>query len=336
MKAIGYMTPGPIEVLQEIDLPRPSPGPHDLLVEVRAISVNPLDAKIRKGGGPGTPAGVAKILGWDAAGVVVGVGSAVTLFRPGDEVYYAGALERPGTYGEFHLVDERIVGHKPASLSFAEAAALPLTSITAWEILFDRLRLCDVSRTPCSVLIIGGAGGVGSIAAQLLRPLEGVTTISTAARPDARSWCLHMGAHHVIDRRKPLAAQVREIIPGGVTHVLALTDTESYFEQIVEALAPQGAIALIETPAIPLDINRLKPKSISVHWEFMFTRSLFQTADMAEQGRLLNQVARRVDAGALRTTMTANLGRITAANVREAHRQIESGTTIGKLVLSGF
>jgi NADPH2:quinone reductase len=337
MKAVGYTTTGSVDVLQDIELPKPAPGPRDLLVEVRAISVNPVDTKIRAGGGPGSPGGAAKILGWDAAGVVAAAGSEVTLFAPGDEVYYAGALDRSGSYCEYHLVDERLVGRKPASIGFAEAAALPLTTITAWEMLFDRLKIrIGKPANAGSLLIIGGAGGVGSIATQLARRLTGLTVIATASRPETQSWCRDLGAHYVIDHRQPIAAQVKAIVPGGVNYVLALTRTEDHFDQIVEAFAPQGALALIESPASLLDINKLKPKSLSLHWEFMFTRSLFQTADMGEQGRMLNEVAALVDAGLVRSTMNAHLGLINAANVKRAHVIAESGAAIGKVVLSDF
>jgi NADPH2:quinone reductase len=337
MKAIGYYAPGSVDVLQEIDLPKPKPGLRDLLVEVRAISVNPVDAKIRGGGGPGAPSGEAKVLGWDAAGVVAEVGTEVTHFAPGDEVYYAGALDRTGSNAEYQLVDERIVGQKPAAIGFAEAAALPLTTLTAWEMLFDRLTIrIGKPANIGSLLIIGGAGGVGSIAIQLARRLTGLTIIATASRPETKAWALKMGAHHVIDHRRPLAEQVKLIVPDGVNHVLALTRTEDHFDEIVDALAPQGALVLIENPARPLDIVKLKPKSISLHWEFMFTRARYQTADMDEQGRVLNEVAGLVDAGLIRTTMTSNLGLINAANLKRAHTIAESGTAIGKVVLSGF
>jgi NADPH:quinone reductase len=337
MKAIGYYAPGSVDVLQEIDLPKPKPGLRDLLVEVRAISVNPVDAKIRGGGGPGAPSGEAKVLGWDAAGVVAEVGTEVTHFAPGDEVYYAGALDRTGSNAEYQLVDERIVGQKPAAIGFAEAAALPLTTLTAWEMLFDRLTIrIGKPANIGSLLVIGGAGGVGSIAIQLARRLTGLTILATASRPETKAWALEMGAHHVIDHRRPLAEQVRLIVPDGVKHVLALTRTEDHFDEIVDALAPQGALVLIENPARPLDIVKLKPKSISLHWEFVFTRARFQTADMDEQGRVLNEVAGLVDAGLIRTTMTSNLGLINPANLKRAHTIAESGAAIGKVVLSGF
>lgn len=339
MKIVSFHKSLPIsdpDSFLDLTAETPQPGPRDLLVEIRAISVNPVDAKIRSGGGPGRPDGQLQILGWDAAGVVKAVGSDVTSFKPGDEVYYAGDVGRPGSYAEFQCVDERIVGRKPASLSFAEAAALPLTTITAWECLFDRMKIPRNQSGPGSLLIIGGAGGVGSIATQLARQLTGLTIIASASRPETQAWCREMGAHHVIDHRQPLAAQVKAIVPGGVNYVLALTKTEEHFDEIIAAMAPQSAMALIENVARPLDINKLKPKCISLHWEFMFARARFETADMNEQGKLLNEVAKLVDAGQIRTTMRQNLGPINATNLKRAHALIESGTAIGKIVLTGF
>ena len=337
MKAVSFYKSLPIEdpqSLVDVSIDAPSPRPRDVLVEVRAISVNPVDTKIRAGGGPGRPDGQLQILGWDAAGIVKETGNAVTLFRPGDEVYYAGSVDRAGSYAELQCVDERIVGRKPRTLGFAEAAALPLTTITAWEMLFDRLRL-DASAAG-SLLIVGGAGGVGSIATQLARQLTRLKIIATASRPETVQWCRRMGAHHVIDHRQPLARQVKEILPGGVNYVLALTKAEDHFDELIEAMAPQSAMVLIENPARLLDVVKLKPKSISLHWEFMFTRSRYETPDMGEQGRLLNEVAALVDAGKVVSTMQANLGAINAANLRQAHALVESGKAIGKIVLAGF
>lgn len=340
MKSIVCSEPSPAEPghsLLDVTLPRPTPRPRDLLVEVRAVSVNPVDAKIRAGGGPRGWSEGEKILGWDASGVVEAVGSDVTRFRVGDEVYYAGAINRSGSYTEFQIVDERLVGRKPATIDFAAAAALPLTAITAWELLFDRLKVRDGSPASSrSLLIVGAAGGVGSIATQLARQLTDLTVIASASRPETAAWSLEMGAHHVVDHRQPLAAQVKAIVPGGVTYVLGLTRTEDHFDEIVELLEPQGALALIESPASLLDINKLKPKSISLHWEFMFTRSLYETADMGRQGQLLDEVAGLVETGVIRSTMRLNLGSISASNLRRAHAMIESGSTIGKIVLEGF
>lgn len=337
MKAVSFYKSLPITDPQsfvDVSVDAPNPRPRDLLVEVRAISVNPVDTKIRAGGGPGRPDGQLQILGWDAAGIVKEVGSAVTLFQPGDEVYYAGSVERAGTYAELQCVDERIVGRKPRTLGFAEAAALPLTTITAWEMLFDRLRLA--ASVEGSLLIVGGAGGVGSIATQLARQLTRLKIIATASRSESVQWCQRMGAHHVIDHRQPLANQVREIVPGGINCVLALTKVEDHFDEIIAAMAPQSAMVLIENPARPLDITKLKPKSISLHWEFMFTRSRYETPDLGEQGRLLNDVAALVDAGRIVSTVQTNLGTINATNLRQAHALVESGKTVGKVVLAGF
>jgi zinc-binding alcohol dehydrogenase family protein len=337
MKAVSFYKPLPIkdpESLVDVMVEKPSPGPRDLLVEVRAISVNPVDTKIRAGGGPGSPDDELKILGWDAAGIVREVGTEAALFAPGAEIYYAGSLDRPGSYAEFQCVDERIVGCKPEKLGFAEAAALPLTTITAWEMLFDRLRI--QRSTGGSLLIVGGAGGVGSITTQLVRQLTNLTVIATASRPESHDWCRGMGAHHVIDHSKPLSSQMKAIVPGGVNYVLALTHTEDHFDELVEIMAPQSAMALIENPARPLEITKLKPKSISLHWEFMFTRSRYQTPDMEEQGRLLNEVADLVDTGRIQSTLKTKLDTINAANMKRAHALVESGRTIGKVVLSAF
>jgi NADPH:quinone reductase len=339
MKAVSFFKSLPVtdpDCLVDITLDRPVPGPRDLLVEVRAISVNPVDTKIRGGSGPRNPADANKLLGWDAAGVVTAVGNEVKSFKPGDEVYYAGSVDRSGCYAEFQVVDERLVGRKPRSLGFAEAAALPLTTITAWEMLFDRVKLRRDASTTGSLLIIAGAGGVGSIAIQLARRLTGLTIIATASRPETQAWCREMGAHHVIDHRQPLSPQIKAIMPGGVDYVLALTKTEQYYLDLIEAMAPQSAIVLIENVAGTLDLNKFKPKSISLHWEFMFTRARYQTADMGEQGRLLSEVAALVDAGSIRTTMRQNLGVINAANLKRAHAIVESGAAIGKIVLVGF
>ncbi len=340
MKAISFRQQLPVEnpeSLIDVVVDKPKPGPRDLLVQVRAISVNPVDTKIRKGSGPGQPSGELKILGWDSAGVVEEVGSEVTLFKPGDEVYYAGSVDRPGSYAEFQAVDERIVGKKPKTIDFADAAALPLTTITAWEMLFDRLALRrDIPSNQGSILIIGGAGGVGSIATQLAKKLTGLTIIASASRPETVDWCCEMGADQVVDHCQPLAAQVKKIVPNGVNYVLALTKTEDHFDEIIEAMAPEAAMVLIENLPQPVDINKLKPKSLSLHWEFMFGRPRFQTANMRDQGRLLNEVAGLIDAGSIRSTVRTNLGLINAANLKQAHALVESGKTIGKIVLSGF
>lgn len=337
MKAIGYTHSRPIDAddaLLDIQLPEPTPGPRDLLVEVRAISVNPVDTKVRQRAEPA--AGEYKVLGWDAAGVVRAVGSEVSLFRPGEEVFYAGDLTRPGSNAELQLVDERIVGAKPASLDFAQAAALPLTSITAWELLFERLQIAEgPGSAGQSLLIVGAAGGVGSILVQLARHLTGVTVIGTASRAETREWVRDLGAHHVIDHGKPLSEELQRIGIGQVSHVASLTHTDSHLQQIVASLRPQGRLGLIDDPA-NLNVSLLKQKSLSLHWEFMYTRSMFQTDDMIEQHRLLQRVSSLVDQGVLRTTLGEHFGRIDAANLRRAHALLESGKAKGKIVLEGF
>ncbi|VXC47604.1 Zinc-type alcohol dehydrogenase-like protein [Pseudomonas sp. 8BK] len=338
MKAVAYYQSLPADhtdALQDVELPAPTPGPHDLLVEVKAISVNPVDTKIRRNVAPTD--GAAKVLGWDASGIVRAVGSEVSLFQPGDRVYYAGAINRAGANSELHVVDERIVGHMPKSLPFAEAAALPLTAITAWELLFERLQVTQGNADQGqSLLIVGAAGGVGSILVQLARQLTGLTVIGTASRPETQAWVRELGAHHVIDHRQPLSEELKRIGIDQVTHVASLTQTDQHFAQLVEALAPQGRLALIDDPEQPLDIMQLKRKSLSLHWELMFTRSLFETADMIEQHRLLGRVAELVDAGTLRTTLGEHFGSINAANLRRAHALLESSTAKGKIVLEGF
>ncbi|MGE8362978.1 zinc-binding alcohol dehydrogenase family protein [Pseudomonas sp.] len=338
MKAIAYYQSLPAdnaESLQDVQLAEPTPGPPDLLVEVKAISVNPVDTKIRRNVAPEN--GEAKVLGWDATGIVKAVGSDVTLFQPGDRVFYAGAIHRAGANSELHVVDERIVGRMPSSLSFADAAALPLTAITAWELLFERLQVAEGREAQGqSLLIVGAAGGVGSILVQLARQLTGLTVIGTASRPETQAWVRELGAHHVIDHRQPLAAELKRIGIDQVTHVASLTQTDQHFDQLVEALAPQGRLALIDDPAQPLDIMKLKRKSLSLHWELMFTRSLFDTPDMIEQHRLLNRVSTLVDDGVLKTTLGEHFGTINAANLRRAHGLLESGTAKGKIVLEGF
>ncbi len=337
MKAIGYRQSLPIteaNSLIDVTLPDPVPAGHDLLIKVHAISVNPVDTKVRIGVAP--PPGETKILGWDAAGIVLDVGHEVTLFKPGDEVWYAGSITRPGTNAELHLVDERIVGRKPASLDFARAAALPLTSITAWEMLFDRLGIARSPRNSGeSLLIVGASGGVGSILTQLARQLTGVTVIGTASRPETQAWVHTLGAHHVIDHSKPLSAELKRIGIPQVTHLISLTQTDKHFPEIVEVIAPQGKFGLIDDPKI-LDINPFKRKSISVHWELMFTRSLYDTADMIAQHHLLCEVAQLVDKGILKTTCAEHFGRINAENLKRAHAVIESGKAKGKIVLEGF
>ncbi|HXD45127.1 MAG TPA: zinc-binding alcohol dehydrogenase family protein [Pseudolabrys sp.] len=338
MKAVGYTQSLPVSdpnALADFTAERPSPGPRDLLVAVRAVSVNPVDTKVRMRARPaaGEPP---KILGYDAAGVVEAVGSSVTLFKPGDEVFYAGSIARPGTNSEFHLVDERIVGRKPKSLSFARAAALPLTSITAWEMLFDRFGVAP-GKTPDGrvLLVIGGAGGVGSMMILLAKKLTALTVIATASRAETRDWCVKLGADHVIDHKKPLAGQLKAIGHPQVALIAGISGTDTSFPQVPDIIAPFGKFALIDDPKA-IDIGPLKRKAASVHWESMFTRAIFETPDMIGQHKLLNEVSAMIDGGLLVTTAAQELSPINAANLRKAHAQIESGTTIGKVVLAGW
>ncbi|MBY5411926.1 zinc-binding alcohol dehydrogenase family protein [Rhizobium leguminosarum] len=337
MRAVAYKTPQPISAetsLIDVELPMPEPKGHDLLVEIKAVSVNPVDVKVRAHSAP--PAGELKVLGWDAAGIVKAIGADVTLFKPGDEVFYSGVISRPGSNAEFHLVDERIAGAKPKSLDFAAAAALPLTSITAYEALFDRLKVQDaVSGGGRSILIIGGAGGVGSIAIQIARALTDLTVIATASRPETQDWVKELGAHHVVDHSKPIAPEVAALGIGAPGFIFSTTNTDSHIGDIVEAIAPQGRFALIDDPKT-LDIVPFKRKGVSVHWELMFTRPLYGTPDMIEQHKLLNRVSDLVDGGKIRTTLSEIVGPINAANLKMAHAMVESGRMKGKAVLAGF
>src|ERR1700760_4534285 len=310
MRAVGYRKPLPISdpaSLEDLQLPVPEPGPRDLLVRVEAVSVNPVDVKVRASADPGDEP---RILGYDAAGTVVATGSDVLLFTPGDEVYYAGTIDRPGTDAQFHVVDERIVGHKPRTLSFGEAAALPLTTITAWESLFDRFRLNPESAGV--LLVLGAAGGVGSMITQLTRALTRGVVIGTASRPESRQWAQELGAHHVIDHHD-LVGGVRGITPDGVNYVFS-PHTAGSIGDFAEILRPGGAVVAIDEPE-GLDILPLKDKSIAFHWEFMFTRPLFQPPDMVEQHELLDRVAQMADEGTIRTTLTRELGPISAGTL---------------------
>lgn len=338
MKAIALTRYLPIddpESLVDVDLPDPAADGHDLLVRVEAISVNPVDTKLRAPKAQVEPE--PRVLGFDAAGTVVAVGADVTGFKPGDAVYYAGDVTRPGSNAQLQRVDARIVGRKPATLDFAQAAALPLTTITAWELLFQRMPYAaDGGGTGKTLLIIAGAGGVGSIAIQLARR-AGFTVVATASRPQTVEWCRELGAHHVIDHRQPLAPQLAALGFTTVDAAINLADTDRYWQVLGELLAPQGHLGLIVEPTGALRIgDPYKAKCIGIHWEMMFARPRFRTADMAEQGAILDRVADLIDAGELRTTLTETLSPIDAANLREAHRRLESGTTIGKLALVGW
>ena len=337
MKAVGFKMPLPIDdpsSLLDINLSQPKATGRDLVVQVRAVSVNPVDVKVRAS--TGADGGEYKILGYDAAGVVTQAGSETVLFKPGNEVYYAGSIARPGTNAEYHLVDERIVGKKPKSLSFAQAAALPLTTITAWELLFDRLGVrIGKPVNAGSILIIGGAGGVGSILTQLASKLTGLKIISTASTPESKEWSISLGANYVIDHRKPLKEQMNAIGIPEVEYIAGLTATDIHYPALVEVLAPQGKFGLIDDPK-SLDANPLKRKAASLHWEFMFARSLYGTPDMIAQHDLLNEVSALVDAGVIRTTLVNAFGLINADNLKKAHALVESGRSRGKVVLEGF
>ena len=338
MKAVGIREYLPISdeaSLLDLEVPKPEPAERDLLIAVRAIAVNPVDTKVRapKSQVEDPP----RILGWDAAGVVEAVGPEVSLFSPGDEVFYAGSITRPGSNSEFHLVDERIVGRMPGSKTFAEAAALPLTSITAWEALFDRFGVSTEGEDARKrLLVIGGAGGVGSIAIQLARQVAGLEVIATASRDESRAWCLELGAHHVVNHRESIPEQLRDLGITAVEYVLCLNSTDQHWAAMAEVAAPQGHICSIVKTAAPVDLGVLMTKSVSFSWELMFTRPMFETPDMIEQHRLLNEVSTLVDSGRIRTTVTEVLSPISAANLRAAHARIESGRTVGKIVLEGW
>lgn len=319
MKAVAH-------TFEDIELPKPTPTGHDLLVKVEAISVNPVDYKQRK-----MPSTSPRVLGWDAAGTVEAVGPEVTLFKPGADVYYAGDVTRAGANSEFHLVDERIVGKKPKSLDFAQAAAIPLTAITAWEAFFDRMKV----KAGASLLIIGGAGGVGSIGIQIAK-VAGLRVIATASRAESIAWVKELGADHVIDHRKPMRAQLEAFGMKQVDYIANFNDLDTHWEVMGDLIAPQGAMVAIVGNQKPLPMDAVRSKSATLCWELMFTRPRFKTPDMIEQHRLLEQVADWLDSGKLRGTLKETLSPINAGNLRKAHEKLESGTMIGKLVLKGW
>jgi zinc-binding alcohol dehydrogenase family protein len=329
MHAVAYRASLPVDSpdsLIDVELPVPEPGPHDLLVRVNAVSVNPVDVKVRA---RNDPAGATKVLGYDAAGVIEAVGADVTLFAPGDAVYYAGSIDRPGTNADFHLVDERLVGHLPETLDFAHAAALPLTAITAWEALFDRFALSR--QATGRLLILGAAGGVGSILVQLARTLTDLTVIGTASRPDSQGWVSGLGAHHVVDHHGDLTANAHAVAPEGVDYIFT-PHSRGNVDAFAALLRPGGHITAIDEPE-GLDLRLLKTKSLSWHWEYMFTRPLFAPDDQAHH-ELLDDLARLIDKGTIRSTLTTQLQPMNAGTLREAHRLVETGRTIGKIVVS--
>ncbi|MBY5920235.1 zinc-binding alcohol dehydrogenase family protein [Ferrimonas balearica] len=337
MKAVGYhhsLTIDADDALLDVTLPIPEPGPNDLRVRVEAVSVNPVDTKIRVRVQPAE--GQTQVLGWDAAGVVDAVGSAVEGFAVGDRVWYAGDVSRPGSNSELQLVDARIAAHRPSSLTPSAAAALPLTGLTAYEMLFDRLGLCtDTDHSGDSLLVIGAAGGVGSILVQLARQLTNIRIIATASRPDSQKWVSELGAHHVVDHRGDLVQQINELDCPPVKYVASLNQTDSHLAAIAEVIAPQGKLCLIDDPA-SFDIMPFKRKSVSIHWEFMFTRALFQTKDIQRQQTILTHIAALVDKGRISTTVAEHFGTINAANLKRAHALLESQQSRGKIVLEGF
>lgn len=331
MKAVAYQQSLRIdqpEALLDVELEAPEPSDNDLLVKVSAVAVNPVDTKVRQ---RAAPEHGYKVLGWDAVGEVIDMGKNVTGFQPGDRVWYAGDVTRPGCNAQQHVVDYRIAAHAPTSLDDSQAAAMPLTSITAFELLFDRLQL-DQHSNERTLLIIGAAGGVGSVMVQLAKQLTSARVIATASRPESKQWVTALGADLVIDHSAPLAAQLSE--QDAVTDVALLTHSDQYFDDVIELIQPQGRIGIIDDPASPLDITRLKQKSLSLHWEFMFTRAMFETHDIAAQGRLLSQISALVDNGQLRSTLGKNMGELNAANLIKAHAEVESGKTIGKIALT--
>lgn len=332
MKAIGYCKTSTGDIrLEDIDIPCPNATGHDLLVEVKAVSVNPVDTKVRKI----SPADQSiKVLGWDAVGVVKAVGENVTLFSPGDRVWYAGALNRQGSNAEFQLVDESIVGRCPNTLSFAEAAALPLTGITAWELLFERLEV-QRGKSDATILVIGASGGVGSMLIQLAKQLTSLNMIATASRKESIDWLRGLGVEHIIDHHQPMPPQLAQLGFNSVDYIVSLNATQQHFPAIAEMIKPQGKVALIDDPE-QLDIRLLKRKSASLHWEYMFTKAIYATPDILSQHHILNEMAALVESGQIRTTMTTHIGPINALNLMRAHREIEQGAVIGKLVLEGF
>ncbi|MCM0666834.1 zinc-binding alcohol dehydrogenase family protein [Flavobacterium tyrosinilyticum] len=335
MKAIGFKTSLPIEKTEsfiEFEAVKPIPGPHDLLVKIDAISVNPVDFKIRQSSAKDTVLETPKIIGWDAVGIVQAVGQDVTLFEVGDSVYYAGDINKQGSNAEYQIIDERIVGRKPKALSIEEAAVIPLTALTAWEILFDRIRISADKDKGKSILIIGGAGGVGSIAIQLAKKIAGLTVIATASRPETIAWCKQQGADFVVDH-KDLVSSVREAGFEYVDFILDFVDTNAYWDIMVELIKPQGHIASITGSSDTLALNKLKSKSVSFSWELMYTRSMYQTEDMIEQHNILNIVADLLDDGILKTTLNTTLNGLTAENLKKAHELLESGKTIGKIAI---
>jgi NADPH2:quinone reductase len=336
MKAIGFKTSLSIEKEDsfiEFETPKPVSGPHDLLVKIKAVSVNPVDYKIRQNSAKDIVLETPKIIGWDAVGIVEGIGDKVSLFKLGDEVFYAGDITKPGSNSEYQIMDERIVGKKPKSLSIEQAAAMPLTGLTAWEIIFDRIRINPEKDRGKTILIIGGAGGVGSVAIQLAKKVIGLTVIATASRPESIEWCKQQGADFVVNH-KNLIDEVRNAGFEQVDFILDFVDVNQYWDAIVELIKPQGYIGSISDPKEKVNLRELKGKSASFHWELMFTRSMFQTDDMIEQHHILNQLSSLLDKGTIQSTLKTTLKGLTADNFKKAHQLLESGSAIGKIVIT--
>ncbi|MEG3766125.1 zinc-binding alcohol dehydrogenase family protein [Alteromonas sp. 14N.309.X.WAT.G.H12] len=337
MRAYGYKQASETlsdTTIQAVNIAKPIPAGRDVLIQIHGVSVNPVDTKIRKSVSP--PADELKILGWDAVGVVADVGSGVSMFKKGDRVFYAGDVSRPGSNAEYQLVDERIVGRAPSSLSDEQAVAMPLTSLTAYELLFDRLNVTKGKESQGqTILITGAAGGVGSVLVQLARQLTGLTIVGTASRPESQAWVKRMGAHHVIDHNGSLTEQFTELGLSGADYIASLTHTNVHFEALADIVKPQGKIGLIDDPG-SLDIGLIKRKSVSLHWEFMYTRSLFNTKDIGKQQAILNEISQMLDTGTLISTLGQHLGPVNAQNIIKAHRLLESNKCIGKLVLAPF
>lgn len=340
MKAVGIVEYLPIEDPQsfvDFETNKPSPSGHDLLVSVKAIAVNPVDVKVRSGRGKaqGVQENPPRIIGWDASGIVESVGPEVTLFKPGDQVYYAGDITRSGSYTQYQLVDERIVGTKPQTLQHAEAAALPLTTITAFEALFDRLKIDRFGANKNdTILIIGAGGGVGSIGIQLAK-IAGLTVIATASRESSIEWVSSLGADHVVNHHEDMVAQVRELGIEYVDHIAIFNDMR-HWETAVELIRPQGGIVTIDDTDLPMPMEKMKSKAASLHWEFMFARSMYKTHDMDSQNKLLSWVAHEIDDGNIKSTLSKTLSPINAETLRQAHRLVEAGNSIGKVVVEGF
>lgn len=336
MKAVAFTHSRAVtepDALENIDLPVPTPRHHDLLVEIKAVSVNPVDTKIRNSQ---EPLGEPRVLGFDAAGIVRGIGPDVHNFSVGDEVYYAGVPDRQGSNAEYHLVDDRIVGHKPKSLSFAEAAALPLTALAAWEMLFERFRIPRDQPHGGTLLIVGASGGVGSMTIQMASQLTDMTIIASASTPESADWCRSLGAHHIVNHEHDLAAQILKVGLAAPSHIFCISNVKKHFHKLVELLAPEGSVGIIESNTGDLNVSPLIMKSATLHTEYVFTHGLMHTPHMSIQHRTLEAIAHMVDNGTLKTTMTANYGKINAANLIRAHAAIETGMAVGKIVLEGF